>query len=304
MIEQNSTEPLVSIVIPCYNHEQFVQEAIQSVIDQDYHNIEFIIIDDGSTDGSVEKIKEMIPVCQSRFNRFEFRHQPNKGLGATLNEALKWCEGKYFSPLASDDIALPYKTSYSVEKFKSTECDVVFGLVNEFTNAKNHINNTQSIMLHTFADLLFQKNFPKAPTAMLKVDGIKEIGGYDEKLKIEDWYMWLTLTEKGCKLVTFPQPLTRYRRHEGNITNNFTVMHEARIEVLSHFKNNPMYESAVENAYVLEARRSANVSFSRAMQFLNKIGWFRKVSLLILLKSLTPKLLIGLKRSYMGQKNL
>ena len=97
-----SNQPLVSVVIPCYNHESFVQDSIQSVIDQTYQNIELIIIDDGSKDGSVEKIKEMIPACQERFIRFEFRHRPNKGLSATLNEALEWCEGEFFSPLASD----------------------------------------------------------------------------------------------------------------------------------------------------------------------------------------------------------
>lgn len=85
-------QPLVSIVIPCYNHEKYVQESIQSVIEQDYDNIELIIIDDGSSDNSVTKIKEMIQVCQKRFKRFEFRHRPNKGLCATLNEALAWCE--------------------------------------------------------------------------------------------------------------------------------------------------------------------------------------------------------------------
>ena len=104
-----SNQPLVSVAIPCYNHERFVQDSIQSIIDQTYQNIELIIIDDGSRDGSVEKIKEMIPACQERFVRFEFRHRPNKGLSATLNEALEWCEGKYFSALASDDIVLKNK---------------------------------------------------------------------------------------------------------------------------------------------------------------------------------------------------
>jgi len=84
-----SNQPLVSVVIACYNHEFFVQDSIQSVIDQTYQNIELIIIDDGSKDGSVKKIQEMIPNCQQRFIRFEFRHRLNKGLSATLNEALE-----------------------------------------------------------------------------------------------------------------------------------------------------------------------------------------------------------------------
>ena len=95
--------PLISVVIPCYNHENFVQEAIQSVIDQDYKNIELLIIDDGSKDSSVEKIEELIPVCKQRFNRFEFKSRANKGISATLNEALAWANGDFFTICASDD---------------------------------------------------------------------------------------------------------------------------------------------------------------------------------------------------------
>ena len=104
-----SEQPLVSIVIPSYNHERFIRDSIKSVIDQSYQNIELIIIDDGSTDVSVEKIQELIPLCEKRFTRFEFRHRPNKGLSATLNEALEWAQGEYFSSLASDDIILKDK---------------------------------------------------------------------------------------------------------------------------------------------------------------------------------------------------
>ena len=68
-----TTTPLVTIAIPCYNHEQYVQDSIQSIIDQSYSNIELIIIDDGSKDNSVLKIQELISICTNRFSRFEFR---------------------------------------------------------------------------------------------------------------------------------------------------------------------------------------------------------------------------------------
>src|SRR5665647_800828 len=103
--------PLISVAIPCYNHERYIQDCIKSVIDQDYENIELIIIDDGSSDNSVEKIKEMIPACEERFVRFGFRNRENKGLSATLNEAIEWCRGTYYSSIASDDVMLPKKTS-------------------------------------------------------------------------------------------------------------------------------------------------------------------------------------------------
>ena len=138
-----SNQPLVSVVIPCYNHESFVQDSIQSVIDQTYQNIELIIIDDGSKDGSVEKIKEMIPACQERFIRFEFRHRPNKGLSATLNEALEWCEGEFFSPLASDDRYFRNKVLSQVEKI--SEFDEVIALssnISYIDETDNFIRNT------------------------------------------------------------------------------------------------------------------------------------------------------------------
>lgn len=111
--------PLVTIVIPSYNHSKYVINSIQSIIDQDYDNIELLVIDDGSTDNSVEVISNFIECnkISDRFYRFKFIHRENKGLCATLNEGLKWSNGLYFSPFASDDIALPYKISYLVEKY-------------------------------------------------------------------------------------------------------------------------------------------------------------------------------------------
>ena len=128
MIEEKEM-PLVSVVVPCYNHEKYVKETIESIINQTYKNIELIVIDDGSKDNSVEAIKEMIPACEKRFPRFEFRHRENKGLSATLNEMVDWAEGKYFTGCASDDIMLPSKISLLVEKLESSDdsYSVAFG---------------------------------------------------------------------------------------------------------------------------------------------------------------------------------
>ena len=99
----NGISPLVSVLIPAYNHEKYVQEAIQSVIDQTYQNIELIIVDDGSKDSTWKKIQEMKSVCEKRFSRILFETKKNEGTCATLNKLLTLANGEYISILASDD---------------------------------------------------------------------------------------------------------------------------------------------------------------------------------------------------------
>ena len=117
---QNNEKPLVSVVIPCYNHEKFVQDCIQSVIDQTYENIELIIIDDGSKDNSVKVIQELA----DKYG-FTFIHRPNKGLSATLNEGIRLSKGKYFSAIASDDILFLEK----IEKLKEYKTVLIDNVV-------------------------------------------------------------------------------------------------------------------------------------------------------------------------------
>lgn len=288
------SSPLVSIVIPSYNHALFIKECIQSIIEQDYKNIELIIIDDGSKDNSVEVIQKMIPICKERFKRFEFRHRPNKGLSATLNEALEWCEGEYFSAFASDDIALKHKTSFLVEKLQEENCQVAFGLINEFPKTKSIIKSPT--IFHTFEKLIFQFDIPAAPAAMAKTSVIRAVGGYNEGVIIEDWYMWLTLTKNGYTLITYPEVLALYRRHDTNISNNFDIMHEGRMQILRLFNDNTLVNNAIKVECLKQARRLAYNNRKSALNFLKKAGLWNIESFLILLKIITPKKLIDIKR--------
>lgn len=240
--------PLVSIVIPCYNHEKFVQDCIQSVIDQTYDNIELIIIDDGSKDNSVDKIKEMIPLCEKRFTNFEFRYRPNKGLSATLNEALEWCKGEYFSAIASDDIMLKNKTAIQVEFLnKNKSVLAVFGgikLIDE--NNRELSERLSQSEIYDFRKIIMHEHDLPAPTQMIRLNALREVGGYNPNILIEDWYMWLKLSSIG-NLYYMNELLCLYRQHDNNISKNFLKMHQGRIDVLSHFKNSVYYNKALKN---------------------------------------------------------
>ena len=127
--ENKQAFPLVSVVIPCYNHEKYICDCIQSVLEQDYKNVELIIIDDGSKDNSIQQIQSMISACEKRFVRFEFRNREIKGVAASLNEGLDWAKGKYFTVIASDDLMAKHKIPSLVNHLESSNNNygVAFG---------------------------------------------------------------------------------------------------------------------------------------------------------------------------------
>lgn len=279
----NKKLPLVSVVISCYNHEKFVQQAIQSVIDQDYENIELIIIDDGSSDGSVTKIKEMIVSCEKRFDRFEFRNRPNKGLCTTLNEALEWCEGDFFSAVASDDIWLPYKTKVQIELFMESEninIAVISGEVIRIDSEGKAENEASfippDISFYNFIDVYHGGVRINAPTAMISMQCLRETGGYKTDVIIEDFYMWLAITNLGYSIMSVKEQFSKYRIHDNNTFSKIEKMHESTTEIRKIFKPN-------ENEYLVAIKDSNLRMFKAAAvyekKYALKLLFFRKVNI-------------------------
>lgn len=264
--------PLVSVVIPCYNHEEFVQDCIQSVIDQTYQNIELIIIDDGSSDGSVAKIQEMSELCQKRFTNFEFRFRPNKGLCATLNEALEWCEGTFYSALGSDDKILPNKIDIQVDFLKKNKKYIaVFGGVDLIDNNDKLIGHwLYEEKKYTFKDIFLHTHNLPAPTALMKIEAVKVVGGYKSGMIIEDWYMWLKLSKIG-DIYYLPKIFARYRFHETNLSKNLDKMHKGRFQVIDSFKNEDQYKLARLNVEWMNASEFLRVNRVEAIKGYLKI---------------------------------
>ena len=113
--------PKVSVIIPAYNHERYVGEAIRSVLDQTYREFELIIINDGSTDSTETEIL--------RFNddRIRYYSQENRGLSATLNRGIELARGEFFNFLPSDDVFYPEKLEVQLRVFEGNpDLGVVF----------------------------------------------------------------------------------------------------------------------------------------------------------------------------------
>ena len=201
MIENESV--LVSVIIPCYNHEQFIQKSIQSIIDQDYENIELIIIDDGSKDKSVTKIQEMYSQCVKRFIRFEFRSRPNIGLSATLNEALEWVKGDYWAPCASDDFYHKNRVSSQIDFFLENKfydfCVTKSYVVNDIDEVL--LKQTESYNSNLNKEIKFNDVFTfkvHLPVTGMYNTGFfrSEIGFFDTSLAAEDYDLNLKLVNQ------------------------------------------------------------------------------------------------------------
>ena len=124
--------PLVSVIISSYNHAEFIEESILSVLAQSYPNIELLVVDDGSKDDSVSRIRKL----QERYG-FDFIAQPNQGLSKTLNQSITRARGNLIAPFGSDDVMLPERIAIQVEYLKDKpEVGICAGNIQEI-NADN-----------------------------------------------------------------------------------------------------------------------------------------------------------------------
>jgi alpha-1,3-rhamnosyltransferase len=289
-----SNSPLVSVVIPCYNHAVYVKDCINSVINQVYENIELIIIDDGSKDSSVHVIEEMRNICEVRFTRFKFLHRENRGLCNTLNQALEWCEGKYYSAVASDDIFLPLKIHKQVRYLENhPEVVAVFGGITLIDERGRIQRKIEKPGIFEFRDIFLSRHFLPAPTALVRRLELKAIG-YDPSIKIEDWNLWLKLSKRyTTKLVTLRESVTFYRQHQDNMSGNYEMMYEEGRKILAQFSDDVDYKLALAEyelamASVL-AFRDKRKAIHHFVEYLHSFKYSPR-ALVVLAKILMPNI--------------
>ncbi|MEG0603988.1 MAG: glycosyltransferase [Acinetobacter sp.] len=248
---KNTELPLVTVIIPCYNHEKYIKESIQSVIDQTYSRLELIVIDDGSKDNSVQKIEEMRLACEQRFEHFQFIFGENRGLSKTLNQGLSLARGEYFSIVASDDIMLPEKTAIQVDAFKKDPLiTAVFG-AHQYIDDESHVISVKKAVYREFSfqEIFYHQHDIPASSQMIKLNLLREIGGYNENTKVEDWDLWLRLTEAGAKLVYIPDVIVGYRMHDSNLSKDKSLMFDEVFKIVQRYKDRKGFPYAEYKVY-------------------------------------------------------
>jgi glycosyltransferase involved in cell wall biosynthesis len=215
MTEENKF-PLVSIVMPCFNHEQFVTETIDSIKGQSYANWECIIVDNGSTDRSAEIIKSVI----ANDKRFQFIQQENKGVSSARNRAIHTSKGKYILPLDSDDKIHMEYVAEAVKVLESSDnIDIVYSEAELFGEKKGKWNlNPFSMEQMLFENVIFV-------TALYRRSKYDMTPGYNEQMQngFEDWDFWLSMLEAGARVHKMPFIYFYYRIRSTSRNNSLDI---------------------------------------------------------------------------------
>jgi glycosyltransferase involved in cell wall biosynthesis len=224
---RGSAGPLVSIIIPCYNGRQFVGEAIESAFAQSYRNIEVVVVDDGSTDGSSEVIKSY-PVL--------FVQGEHGGVSVARNLGVAASHGEFLVFLDSDDHLLPNAIAAGLAAFeKNPDCSMAVGAHNITSNNGERIVMRQKpCALRNGYELLLRSNFIECTSSvMFRRSSIKGNDAFRPGLGgAEDYELYLRLAREGA-FCCHGQVVTEYRLHEGSASRKSAMMLSDTLAVFS-----------------------------------------------------------------------
>ncbi len=212
--------PKISIITPTYNSSKFIKRTIASVLNQTYTDWEFLIIDDHSTDNTIELINEIakkeprIKILKTLIN--------SGGPSIPKNIGIENAKGEYVAFLDHDDEWLPEKLDKQLQLFNLSN-DTNLGLVSSYVNIRNNkgeliIKHNENYRGNVIKQLINSTFIPTCSCVMTKLKILKEVGYFDPRFKTaDDGDMWLRISIAGYNFDFVPEYLTNYISHENNL---------------------------------------------------------------------------------------
>lgn len=270
---------LVSVIVPCYNQAQYLDECLQSVLDQTYQNWECIIVNDGSPDNTEQVAQKWVAKDQ----RFRYITKENGGVASARNRGIEEANGEWILPLDGDDKIAETYLELASEKFDGG-FDVIYSQAEYFGHRKGkmplpHYNPKQLLI----ENQIFCSSF-------FKRSSWKSIGGYDETMRdgYEDWEFWINLLDKKGHLNVFQIPAVglyyrikeKSRNTEAMNKNDLYIREKIyRKHIDFFFKNFSSFIELNKEVKVLKDRNNVltkNIN-SRRYKIIDKIlEWFGK----------------------------
>jgi glycosyltransferase involved in cell wall biosynthesis len=233
---------LISIVIPCYNDAKYIEQAVQSALNQTYFNIEVIVVDDGSDKLTKEVLKKLEPIITILIN------QENLGQSVARNVGIRKARGEYILTLDSDDYFEPTFCEKAIALFlKSKEIKLVScqaNLLFEDGSSYVFVPNGGSV-----SDFLYASH--ALGTSMFRKTDWNDCGGYDESMRqgLEDWEFFIRLLKNEGLAVIIQEPLYNYRKRQGSTTS---IANKNKYNILNYIykKHKELYIHNYDNFIV------------------------------------------------------
>jgi glycosyltransferase involved in cell wall biosynthesis len=227
MTTKAGTMDRISVVIPAYNAEAFIEETVDSALAQTHPDVEVVVVDDGSTDGTLDRL--------ARFgHRIIVHRQSNAGVSAARNAGVLRATGAWIAFLDADDVWLPNKLEWQL-----SAADTPLVYTNRYNiGARGDVPEIQSDItrMHdgdVFLPLLLEGNFITMSSVMMRRDLYQQVGGFFEGLAAAaDWDFWVRVAERH-PVRCCHEPLMRYRFHPAGMSRNDRKMRRERELVIS-----------------------------------------------------------------------
>lgn len=280
---------LVSIIVACYNHGQFLTEAIESVLAQTYNNWECIIINDGSTDNTHKVAQQLL----KRDERISYYKINNSGVSFARNYAIEKSNGYFILPFDADDILHPAYIDKAVKIFEQKDvklvyCDIqLFGAEQGLFDLPDYSEKEFAIMNMILGNSVFKKN-----------DFITA-GGYNTNMLYgwEDWNLFIAFLKNGGRVVKIPEALFYYRIQPGSRTKHLEGVRKQKM-YMQLYLNHPdffdkHYAEPVEIFPQYQHLKSYNKTLLEHINFLKGLMLLRPSAYRSLGKKLQKKFLTG-----------
>lgn len=261
--------PEISVIIPCFNQGQYIDEAVESVLAQSYKDFEIIIVNDGSTDEYTNQIirnydRPKTKVIQTL----------NQGLASARNRAIKESNGKYILPLDADDKIGTDYLSKAFEIFhKESNIGIIYCEAVLFGDRKGKWNipdyNLETMLLRNF---IFA-------SAFFRKEDWKKVGGYNPNMKSgwEDWDFWLSIIELGKEVYKIPETLFFYRIKKQSMNAKLTKNDYIELHAQLYYNHKDLYSKNIKSIFkeIYDIKSTWSYKIGRAIK--NPLRLYEKI---------------------------
>ena len=260
----NSSGPLISVLIPSYNHQDFIRDTVDSIRRQPYGNIEIVVVDDCSTDDSQQVLAQLQQEPGAPIRLYLNEH--NRGVVPTINAALGHARGDLVVLFASDDLFCPDRFASQLALFATNpELKIVYANGRVFSDGRTgrqlHDARIWALLdqepagirhyLYTHTSPLFLQ------TALIKRSLLQAVGGFDETATADDWLLnarFFSVMRDRSEYAWVDEDVVLYRHHEGNVHRDYARQSRLKLEFVERFTPPDLKAEAFSNIHYDLAR--------------------------------------------------